>query len=97
MSHYILHLSDGRTADVREGTIRRKSLSLWPFRRTTAGAAAGPASVKRRGYVIHIGAQVYLMLRSMNGVWLTESLGNFTPTPDDAVGLELKRLIENHA
>jgi hypothetical protein len=88
MSHYILHLSDGRTADVRQGTIRRKRLSLWPL---------SAVSEKKRGYVIHIGAQVYLMLRSMNGVWLTEALGNFTPTPDDAVGLELKRLIENHA
>lgn len=93
MSHYILHLTDGRTADVREGTIRRKVVKLWPFR----GNSAGAASDKKRGYVIHIGAQVYLMLRSMDGAWLDEPEGNFAPSPDDALSRELKRLIENHA
>lgn len=94
MSHYTLHLTDGRTADVREGTIRRKSLSLWPFRSKTA---AGPVSDKKRAYVIHVGDQVYLMLRDMDGAWRFEGMGNFQPSPDSAVCRELRQLIENHA
>lgn len=92
MSHYILQLTDGRKADVREGTIRRKVVKLWPFRGKSAGAAG-----KKRAYIVHIGAQVCLMLRTMDGAWLEEPEGNFVPSPDDALSRELKRLIENHA
>jgi hypothetical protein len=91
MGHYILQLPTGEQADVRVGVIQRKALSFrWLF-----GGNRMPSD-KKRAYIIHVGPKEYRLLRSMDGVWLTEGVGDFQPNAEDTLSTLLKNGILKH-
>lgn len=87
MSHYLLHLAAGQQADVHQGMIVKKTISF----RWKRGA-----SDKKRAYIIQVGPKVYHLLRAMDGTWLTEGVGNFQPTGEDALSHELRQAIQEY-
>lgn len=91
MGHFTLQLPTGEQADVREGVISRKTVSL---RSIFGGQKTAPD--KKRAYIIHVGQKEYRLLRSMEGDWLAEGMGNFVPTVDDALSTALKKEIQQH-
>ena len=91
MGHFTVQLPTGEQADVREGVIRKKIISL---RSIFGGQKTAPD--KKRAYIIHVGQKEYRLLRSMDGVWLTEGMGNFVPTEEDTLSTALKKEIQQH-
>jgi hypothetical protein len=84
----MIELSSGERADVRWGTVVKKQLN--PFFFWRAGKE------KKKGYIVRVGAAApreYRFLRTLDGDWISEGDGGFQPTPDDALGLELKEAI----
>lgn len=91
MSHFILHLPSGETADVRSGWIIKKSFRL-PIFRTRRSFE------KKKGYIIKMlqGGEEYCLLRSLDGEWLSEGIPGFALLADSPFSQILKEAILTH-
>jgi hypothetical protein len=93
MGHFTIQLPNNLHGDVRCGTIRKKTLLLNLFKRSKPDV--------KRGYVVKIEpssttASEYRLLKTMDGKWLSESIGGFQVSQDDDMTASIRSAIDNY-
>jgi hypothetical protein len=95
MGHFTITLPNNLQADVRCGTIKKKSLFSDLFKTKKLN------NEEKKGYIIKIDRtsnehNEYRLLKTKEGNWTSEDDGGFHVTPDDEISASIKSAIDNY-
>lgn len=95
MGHFTITLPNNQQGDVRWGTIKRETLFLNLFRGNKL------KNEEKRGYIVKVASvpsnpKEYRLLKTKEGEWTSESNKGFQVTPDDEMGVAIKKAIDHY-